>query len=146
MITNLRQHIDLEMNKPLTDREWEHIQNSGAIKRLMRGEIEPAGIAAEICQQREIYSPAVGADAASHRPREVQTNQIKDRAREARAELLSYLVSQLAAATDAVAAFRREILGDALLSPDAVERWIQDQSKREGFTAWLEVPYSFDAG
>ena len=98
-----------------------------------------AGIAAHISQTREAYAP----ESVSPTPTP-RANLRRDPARDARSELLSYLLSKLADNIPGVVSFRKEIIGGKLLPPNAVEGWIEKRSRIEGFSAWLEVPYIAD--
>jgi hypothetical protein len=138
VIITLRKRIDKELDSPLSDREWNYYKNGDLEKRILRNEIGPEGIAAEISQHREVYQSEFRPPAPTP-----PANLRKDPARDARASLMSYLISRLAA-TDEVVKFREEVLGGELLAVDAVEAWVIERSKREGFTLWLEAPYSTD--
>jgi hypothetical protein len=60
--------------------------------------------------------------------------------------LLSYVITLMAERLEEVAAFRREVLGEKLLTTQGVELWIKSRSEAEGFSVWLEVPYSSSSG
>lgn len=135
----IRSAINDYLPAPLLDAEWLLVENHGLLKRLLHGEMEPAGVAAHVLQWRE-------ATAGLRRTRPPELPPMRGNpARDARAELISHLMSMISAELDAVRAFRRDFLPDGLLLGEQVEPWLMARAKEEGFTAWLEVPIPSDA-
>ncbi len=140
VIIGFRREINGNLDRPLSDGEWNLLQTDGSLEKLRRGDMDPAGVAAKVIQWRQ----AVGINAPPPVP--IVPKLRADPASGARAELLSYLVSLIAERVDRVSAFRRDVLKDKLLPSDATGEWISKVSAKEGFSAWLEVPFSSEHG
>lgn len=140
MITPLRMSIDRCLKLPLSDGEWTLIENLGLLRRVHLGEMEPAGVAVQVEQIRSTAAETRGA------PRIELPPMKGNPARDARGELIAFLLSRYAARLDEVRGFREEFLPRGPLSVDQVESWLQTRSKQEGFAAWFEVPVPSDAG
>jgi len=119
----------------MNEKEWQRVQNGDYLHRLQRGEVTPSGIAAEIQQLREVFgSPPIPAPLAG-------SQRMKGNpARDARAELLSFLLTRLASLMDYVVQYRKDVLRDRLLALDDVQAWILQTVDAEGFTPWANVP------
>jgi hypothetical protein len=140
VIIDLRSIVDQYLRaqhqgRPTSDSEWNLI----ATYRWPSA-FKPEVIAARIQQWREatgsMPAPPFGYTTQAFRA---------DPARRAREELLSYLLSAMAARLPAVEDFRLEVLDGKLLRIADVQPWIKARARTEGFALWLEVAVKPDS-
>ena len=82
MITNLRLSVDRCLKQPLSDEEWDLIEDLGLIRRLRLGEMEATGVAVQV-ERIRATGPERGA-------RQVELPPMRGNpARDARSELIS---------------------------------------------------------
>jgi len=140
VIISLRALVDKHLDRPLSDSEWNHVQNHPSLLPKYRcGEIDEEGIAETVRQLRRAFGPQPLAPSTVVGPLRA------DPARRAREELLSYLFSLMAARFEKVETFRSEVLGGKLLKVEEVEPWIREHAHEEKYTVWLQVPVRPDA-
>jgi hypothetical protein len=137
VITDIRRAIHQHLDRPLSDREWQLIDNQGLLSRVREGKMDPAGVAAHVTQWRI----ATGAHQTTSAPSTPPAPKFRaDPARKAREDLLSYFLSIIAARLSPVETFRREVLSNGMLKVADVEAWIEKHARAEGYTLTLEIP------
>jgi hypothetical protein len=127
-----RREIDMELQgPPLSDAEWGLVRNRSET-HLRSGEIDPAGVAAEVAEARSAF----GAPKEPFIAAPIRGNP----ARNARADLLSAMLSNALNSDGLVTEFREDVLDAGLIPLDKLDVWIRDKATAEGYSAWLEVP------
>jgi hypothetical protein len=140
VITNVRFSIDRCLRRPLSDGEWNMVVNEGVARQVDVGEMAPAGAAAYVEQWRHATAETREA------PRMELPPMRGNPARDARGELIAFLMSRYAARLDEVREFREEFLPKGPLPIEQVESWLQARAQEQPFIAWFEVPIPGDAG
>jgi hypothetical protein len=115
----------------LPDAVWERLVDYGAVEQVLRGK-KPAGWLVDAAW--DLLEPTRG------RPRRKHPTLDERQAPTNITEAISQLLARQAARDPAVLDFRERVLGNKLLTREAVGPWIQSIAKTEGSTVWLSVP------
>lgn len=134
-VESFRREIDLLLPSPLRDEEWEDLLEEQYIQELLDDTLTSSEVAEKVRRRRQVYGQrGVKRDKA---PQMLSEQEAKKPS--GHIEALSILVAQEATKEAEVQAFRTDILDRKLLSLEAVEEWILEQSKSDGQpTWWLE--------
>jgi len=134
-VESFRGEIDLLLPSPLRDEEWEDLLEDQYIQELLDGVSTSREVAEKVQHRRQVYG--LRGVKQNKAPQVLSEQEAKKPS--SRIVALSILVAQEATKEAEVQAFRTDVLGGKLLSLEAVEEWILEQSKSDGQpTWWLE--------
>jgi hypothetical protein len=141
---DVREEIDNLLSRPLNDREWDYLTKmryvdeiaESSSHRMRQRAVEDAVDAVRLV--RELFSST--AEPKIEKSRMLSEQEMKRPTD--RSQAISILIAQQAAEDTQVQIFRTEVLGDTHLPFEEVEKWIQQQSQKEGLPTiwWSDIP------
>lgn len=113
-----RQLFDQDLDPPLSDHEWQWIQNSEPYRKFQKREVQSPAVVAHVEQTRAAFGKEVRLRGELP-PCESE-------------EALSAVLASIAEKTEPVLNFRSEYLGGKLLAPEKVADWVEARSREDG--------------
>lgn len=127
---SVRRALEKTLKREIKENVWDYLEKKGYVEEVLRG----YGTLKELKRKYRLLEKL-------GQGRGKRANRVTLEETGSRAEILRRLLAAEASRNPRVACFRREVLGDRLLSPEEVPTWIQGQARKDGpATVWVTVP------